>query len=112
MKETIIIMVLCTGALARYPDMPVAFLIDWEGPSCPGKDLQRGLENDEAWAHETIRFLNNGREPAPEELSHFLLHGGSIFDKAYWEESVALRKLVLIVWRLAAAHAEALSLPE
>jgi len=83
--------VLATGALARYPDMPVAFLIDWEGPSCPGKDLQRGLENDEAWAYETIRFLNNGREPAPEELPHFLLHGGSIFDEEYWEERDASR---------------------
>jgi hypothetical protein len=78
--------VLATGALARYPEMPVAFLIDWEGPSCPGKDLQRGLENDEAWAYDTIRFLNNGREPAPEELPHLLIHGGSIFDEAYWAE--------------------------
>jgi hypothetical protein len=83
--------VLATGALARYPDIPVAFLIDWEGPSCPGKDLQRGLENDEAWAYETIRFLNNGREPAPEELSQLLLHGGSIFDEAYWAERDASR---------------------
>ena len=38
---------LATGALARYPEMPVAFLIDWEGPASPGKDIQRGLENDE-----------------------------------------------------------------
>jgi hypothetical protein len=71
--------------------MPVAFLIDWEGPACPGKDVQRGLENDEAWAHEIIRFLNNGREPAPEELSRILLHGGSIFDDAYWAERDASR---------------------
>ena len=83
--------VLATGALARYPDMPVAFLIDWEGPSCPGKDLQRGLENDEAWAYETIRFLSNGRETTPEELPRFLLHGGSIFDEEYWEERDASR---------------------
>jgi hypothetical protein len=83
--------VLATGALARYPEMPVAFLIDWEGPSCPGKDVQRGLENDEAWANEIIRFLNTGREPAPEELSQILLHGGSIFDEAYWEERNASR---------------------
>jgi hypothetical protein len=83
--------VLATGALARYPKMPVAFLIDWEGPSCPGKDLRRGLENDEAWAYETIRFLNNGREPAPEELSQLIIHGGSIFDEAYWDERDASR---------------------
>jgi hypothetical protein len=83
--------VLATGALARYPEMPVAFLIDWEGPSCPGKDIQRGLANDEAWAHETIRFFNNGREPAPEELSHVVLHGGSLFDQTYWEERDASR---------------------
>ncbi|MBN1995735.1 MAG: hypothetical protein JW953_23815 [Anaerolineae bacterium] len=78
--------VLATGALARYPEMPVAFLIDWEGPSCPGKDLQRGLANDEAWAYALIRFLNKGREPAPEELSQIILHGGAIFDEGYWAE--------------------------
>jgi len=83
--------VLATGALARYPQMPVAFLIDWEGPSCPGKDLQRGLANDEAWAHEVIRFLNNGRQPSPEELSRVFLHGGTITDEAYWAERDASR---------------------
>jgi hypothetical protein len=83
--------VLATGALARYPDMPVAFLIDWEGPSRPGKDVQRGLENDEAWANQLIRSLNNGHEPSPEELSQNSLHGGSIFDDAYWEERDASR---------------------
>ena len=83
--------VLAAGALARYPQMPVAFLIDWEGPACPGKDLQRGLANDEAWAHEVIRFFNKGREPTPEEMPLLLLHGGSIFDEEYWEERDASR---------------------
>ena len=83
--------VLATGALARYPDMPIAFLIDWEGPSSPGKDIQRGLENDEAWANELVQFLNNGREPTSEELSQILLHGGSLFDEAYWAERDASR---------------------
>jgi hypothetical protein len=83
--------VLATGALARYPDMPVVFLIDWEGPASPGKDIQRGLENDEAWAYELIQILNNGREPTPEELSHIMIHGGSIFDENYWEERDASR---------------------
>jgi len=82
---------LATGALARYPDIPVAFLIDWEGPSSPGKDIQRGLEMDEAWAHELVQFLNNDREPTPEELSQLMLHGGSIFDEEYWEERDASR---------------------
>jgi len=83
--------VLATGALARYPDLPVAFLIDWEGPYCPGKELQQGLENDEAWAYDAFRFLSDGREPIPEELSHLVLHGGSIYDEAYWEERDASR---------------------
>jgi hypothetical protein len=83
--------VLATGALARYPDMPVAFLIDWEGPSSPGKDIQRGLENDEAWAHELVQFLNNGREPSSEGLLQVMIHGGSIFDDEYWEERDASR---------------------
>ena len=83
--------VLATGALARYSDMPVAFLIDWEGPSSPGKDIQRGLENDEAWARELIQFLNSGLEPTPEELLHVMIHGGSILDKDYWEERDASR---------------------
>ncbi|MGD8406321.1 MAG: hypothetical protein PVJ21_21880 [Anaerolineales bacterium] len=83
--------VLATGALARYPDMPVAFLIDWEGPASPGKDIQRTLENEEAWAYELIRFLNNDREPTPEELSHIEIHGGLLFDEGYWEERDASR---------------------
>ena len=83
--------VLATGTLARYPDIPVAFLIDWEGPASPGKDIQRGLENDEPWAQSLIQFLNNGREPTPEELSRIMIHGGSIFDEEYWEERDASR---------------------
>lgn len=83
--------VLATGALARYPDMPVAFLIDWEGPSCPGKDMQRGLERDELWVHEVITFLNNGRALSQEELLGFRLHGGLIFDDVYWAERDASR---------------------
>lgn len=83
--------VLATGTLARYPDIPIAFLIDWEGPACPGKDLQQGLENDEVWAHELVRFLNNGREPTPDELSQIQLHGGTIFNEAYWAERDAAR---------------------
>ena len=80
--------VLASGALARHPEMPVAFLIDWEGPSCPGKDLRRGLENDEAWVQETMRFLSGWRDVAPEE---FRLHGGLIFDDEYWQERDASR---------------------
>jgi hypothetical protein len=78
--------VMATGALARYPDMPVAFLIDWEGPSSPGKDIQRGLENDEAWVLETLRHFNYGRDMTPEEISSFKIHGGLIYDDEYWAE--------------------------
>ncbi len=83
--------VLATGALARHPDMPIAFLIDWEGPSSPGKDVQRGLSNHEAWLDEFLRFLNNGLIPGQEELANIRLHGGSIFDDAYWHERDAAR---------------------
>jgi hypothetical protein len=88
--------VLATGALARYSEMPVAFLIDWEGPASPGKDFRRGLENDEAWVQEAIQFMSGYREV---ELEDFRLHGGSIFDEAYWQE------------RDAARYAEDLSVP-
>jgi hypothetical protein len=75
--------VLATGALSRYPEMPILFLIDWEGPSCPGRDVQRGLAHDEPWVHETIRFISGGRDIRPEDLQ---IHGGSIFDERYWQE--------------------------
>jgi hypothetical protein len=84
-------LILATGALSRYPEMPIAFLIDWEGPACPGRDLRRGLENDEPWAYETLRFLNKGVDISPEELDKFLLHGGLIYDDDYWEERDAVR---------------------
>jgi hypothetical protein len=83
--------VLATGALSRYPEMPVAFLIDWEGPACPGRDLPRGLENEEPWARETILRLSGKLEMSPEEYSEFVIHGGSISDEAYWAERDAAR---------------------
>jgi hypothetical protein len=83
--------VLSTGALARYPEMPVAFLIDWEGPSSPGKDIQRGLANDEAWADKITRFFNHGRKLTSEDLAKLHLHGGSLLDEAYWDERDASR---------------------
>lgn len=83
--------ILATGALARYPDMAVSFLIDWEGPSCPGKDFQRGLENNEAWVYEIIRYLNNGQDMTEEQLRFLVLHGGSIYDDEYWYERDASR---------------------
>ncbi len=79
--------VMATGALARYPDLPVAFLIDWEGPACPGRDLQRGLENHEDWA-ETVVLMFGGN---PEEYDNFQIHGGAISDEAYWQDRDAAR---------------------
>jgi hypothetical protein len=78
--------VLATGALARYPEMPIAFLIDWEGPSCPGRDVQRGLENNEPWVKNILVLFSGKAELSSEEYSEFMLHGGSISDEAYWLE--------------------------
>jgi hypothetical protein len=83
--------VLATGALARYPEMPIAFLIDWEGPSCPGRDVQRGLENNEPWVKNIVLLFSGKDELSPEEYSEFMLHGGSISDEAYWLERDAAR---------------------
>ena len=83
--------VMATGALSRYPEMPIAFLIDWEGPSCPGKDIQRGIENGEPWAEQTISLFSGGDEMSPEEYAEFMIHGGAISDEAYWFERDAAR---------------------
>jgi hypothetical protein len=83
--------VMATGALSRYPEMPVAFLIDWEGPACPGRDLQRGLENHEPWAEAIVFKLSGKLEMSPEEYSELQIHGGSISDEAYWQERDAAR---------------------
>ena len=83
--------VLATGALARYPEMPVAFLIDWEGPASPGRDLMRGLENGEAWAEDTILYFSVKPEMSREEMEAFVIHGGAISDEAYWAERDAAR---------------------
>ena len=83
--------VLATGALSRYPEMPVAFLIDWEGPASPGRDLMRGLENGEAWAEDTILYFSVKPEMSREEMEAFMIHGGAISDEAYWAERDAAR---------------------
>jgi hypothetical protein len=83
--------VMATGALSRYPDMPVAFLIDWEGPSSPGRDLMRGLENGETWASDTILSISGESEMSREEMESFVIHGGAISDEAYWAERDAAR---------------------
>lgn len=84
-------LVMATGALSRYPDMPVAFLIDWEGPASPGRDLMRGIENEEPWAIETILTLSVRTEMSREEMEAFVIHGGAISDEAYWAERDAAR---------------------
>jgi hypothetical protein len=83
--------VMATGALSRYPDMPAAFLIDWEGPSSPGRDLMRGLENEEAWAEDTILSISGKSEMSREEMEAFVIHGGAISDEAYWADRDAAR---------------------
>jgi hypothetical protein len=83
--------VMATGALSRYPDMPVAFLIDWEGPASPGRDLMRGLENGEAWASDLILYFSAKPEMSREEMEAFVIHGGVISDEAYWVDRDAAR---------------------
>jgi len=77
---------LAAGALSRYPDMPVAFLIDWEGPSNPGRDLQRGIENNETWAINTLARLSGGEKITAEDYWNLRIHGGAISDEKYWAE--------------------------
>ncbi|MBN1120328.1 MAG: hypothetical protein JXJ17_04570 [Anaerolineae bacterium] len=79
-------LIMATGALSRYPDMPVAFLIDWEGPSSPGRDIMRGVENEEPWAIETILTLSVRTDMSREEMEAFVIHGGMISDEAYWAD--------------------------
>jgi hypothetical protein len=83
--------VMATGVLSRYPDMPVAFLIDWEGPASPGRDLTRGLENGETWASDTILYLSAKSEMSREEMEAFVIHGGAISDEGYWVDRDAAR---------------------
>jgi hypothetical protein len=82
---------LATGALFRHPDMPVAFLIDVEGPACPGRDLVRGLENNEPWAEQAVRLFGGKDGLSPEEYAAFEIHGGALSDEAYWSERDAAR---------------------
>jgi len=58
--------------------MPIAFLIDWEGPSCPGRDIQRGIENNESWAFNKIALFSGGEEMTADEYGEFRIHGGAI----------------------------------
>ena len=62
-----------SGALARYPDLPVKFLIDWEGPAnryytgCRGggpKIRWPACDDDEAWAQrEAVTFIEQIKVP-------------------------------------------------
>lgn len=65
---------MASGALARYPDLPVAFLIDWEGPA-DRQDTTLGCQpspridwpacsDDAAWAErEALTFITKTRIP-------------------------------------------------
>lgn len=65
---------MATGALARYPDLPVRFLIDWEGPAdrydttsdCSGntRHIWPDCNDDAAWAQrEALTFVAQLRIP-------------------------------------------------
>jgi len=65
--------------------MPVLFLIDNEGPAAPGRDVRRGLKNNEQWVN---TFLDKNKDGilTDEEIASNSLHGGAIGDDAYWDE--------------------------
>jgi len=79
-----------TGALARYPDLPILFLIDNEGPASPGKDITRGLRNREDWAYRISRGFNKDLKPdsdlSDEEIASLKFKGSTMGDIAYWDE--------------------------
>lgn len=79
---------LATGALSRYPDMPVQFLIDWEGPAAPGRDIRRGYANKEAWIKNKIvlSMMNKDDIKSEKELRSAVIHGGEIGNDIYWDE--------------------------
>ncbi len=83
--------VLATGALYRYPEMPIAFLIDWEGPSCPAKDILRAVEDNEMWVVHTLALLGGNGDMGVEEVSKLTISGGLISDEVYWSERDASR---------------------
>lgn len=62
---------MASGALARYPDLPVRFLIDWEGPAdrndtggCGGDNIGKlnpsvACDDETYWAgHEALTFIS------------------------------------------------------
>ena len=79
---------LATGALSRYPDMPIQFLIDWEGPAAPGRDIRRAFANKEAWIknENVLSMLKKDEITSEKELHAIVLHGGKIGNDAYWDE--------------------------
>lgn len=71
---------MATGALSRYPDLPVLFLIDWEGPACPGRDIRAA-----------VMLIPNMAIGA--DWTTVSLHGGNLFDDEYWYERDATRSI-------------------
>ncbi len=81
------------GALARYPELPVLFVIDWEGPACGGRDFHRAYVNGEEWVQ---RFLdiNGDGVIGEQELESFRAPWAcnvAVTDEAYWAERDAAR---------------------
>jgi len=79
---------LATGALSRYPDMPIQFLIDWEGPAAPGRDIRRGFANKEAWVKnkDVLSMIGIDGVMTEKKLLSTILHGGQIGNDDYWDE--------------------------
>jgi hypothetical protein len=67
---------MAAGTLARYPELPIRFLVDWEGPAdrtdtggCGGDDIGKlnqdaACDDEEYWAgHEALTFMPRVRVP-------------------------------------------------
>lgn len=81
------------GALTRHPELPVLFVVDWEGPACPGRDFLRAHRNGEAWA-KSILDANKDGVVTEREVASFRapwVCNVALNDEEYWRERDAAR---------------------
>jgi hypothetical protein len=74
-----------TGALARYPELKVKYLLDIEGPSGPPRDIMGGIERRKPWAIK--RFARNRPDIIAEDI---VLHGHKLGEKDFWKDRQAI----------------------
>lgn len=82
--------VMATGALSEKPELPVMFLIDWEGPACPGKDILDAAERSAEWLNSSGFARLTGRMEVGDPDT-FVISGAPLSDAEYWNERDAER---------------------